>query len=185
MIDDVRDPVSEVANGKFRGHRRFLQRHPRPPGSGCRIVGRAGGSGARATRSRPPQCIPPDRRPANPVPRTYGRWPPVDGVHPFEHTWAWSTLAREHERLEPFLTEGRRVADEHDTFASAVSAFAAQGFSITAAARELHVHPNTVAYRLDRWRDLTGWNPRTFDGLLRSMAVLRLPSPATTPTSGS
>jgi DNA-binding PucR family transcriptional regulator len=44
--------------------------------------------------------------------------------------------------------------------------------SATAAARSLHVHPNTLTYRLDRWHRLTGWDPRTFDGLERSMLVL-------------
>jgi DNA-binding PucR family transcriptional regulator len=35
-----------------------------------------------------------------------------------------------------------------------------------------------VKYRLDRWEQLTGWDPRTWDGLTASMVALGLPDPA-------
>jgi sugar diacid utilization regulator len=37
------------------------------------------------------------------------------------------------------------------------------------ARKPLYLHPNTVTYRLDRWQHLTGWNPRSLDGLLSSV----------------
>ena len=59
-----------------------------------------------------------------------------------------------------------------------MDAFAAAGFSVSEASRTLAVHANTVAYRLDRWEELTGWDPRSFNGLVRSVAALRsLPPP--------
>ncbi|MDX1619354.1 MAG: helix-turn-helix domain-containing protein [Nitriliruptorales bacterium] len=98
------------------------------------------------------------------------------GVHSFATSWAWAVLAREHERLDGFLEDGRRVARENPPLAETVEAFANHDFSVTAAARKLHIHPNTATYRLDRWRELTGWDPRTFEGLLRSLAALRIPT---------
>jgi hypothetical protein len=31
-----------------------------------------------------------------------------------------------------------------------------------------------VTYRLQRWAQLSGWDPRTFDGLTRSLAACRV-----------
>lgn len=97
------------------------------------------------------------------------------GIHSFERSWVWAVLSRDRDRLSGFLDDGRRVALENPTLAETVEAFAANGFSVSAAARQLHVHPNTATYRLERWLELTGWDPRTFDGLVRSLAALRLP----------
>jgi len=58
--------------------------------------------------------------------------------------------------------------------AEAVHAFVKHGYSVTAGARVLHLHPNTVKYRLDRWRELTGWDPWAPDGLTKSLLSLRL-----------
>ncbi|HEX6448754.1 MAG TPA: helix-turn-helix domain-containing protein, partial [Trebonia sp.] len=57
----------------------------------------------------------------------------------------------------------------------AVRAYAQHGFSITAGAQALSIHPNTMKYRLDRWERLTGFDPRTLDGLLRSLLGIVLP----------
>lgn len=96
------------------------------------------------------------------------------GIHAFDESWLWAVLLRESDRLEAFLDEGRRVARENPSVAETVQAYAASGFCVSVAARQLHVHPNTATYRLDRWRELTGWDPRSFDGLARSLAALRM-----------
>lgn len=96
------------------------------------------------------------------------------GVESFDSTWLWAILKRDAERLDGFLEEGRRVARENPPLAETVEAFAAADFSVSAAARELHIHPNTATYRLERWLELTGWDPRTFDGLARSLAAIRI-----------
>lgn len=86
--------------------------------------------------------------------------------------WLWATLAGADERLQPVLASGRRVADDHPHLVAAVRAFAASGFSVSAAARRLGLHANSVSYRLDRWHELADWDPRTFTGLTRSVAAL-------------
>lgn len=96
------------------------------------------------------------------------------GIHSFEDAWMWAVLSRDADRLHCFLDTGRAVARDNGQLAETVTAFAENGFSISAAAAQLHIHPNTAAYRLRRWCDLTGWDARTYDGLTRSLAALRL-----------
>ena len=98
------------------------------------------------------------------------------GTARFEDAWLWATLTDRRERLRPLLTVGAEIAASHPHLAEAVRAFADGGFSVSAAARRLGLHANTVAYRLDRWESLTGWDPRSFPGLARSLASLRLPT---------
>ncbi|GGI06011.1 PucR family transcriptional regulator [Egicoccus halophilus] len=93
----------------------------------------------------------------------------------FEDAWLWATLTGARERLEPLLADGAGAAQRHPHLAEAVRAFADAGFSVSQAGRLLSLHANTVAYRLDRWAELTGWDPRTFAGLSRSLAALRVP----------
>lgn len=90
----------------------------------------------------------------------------------FEDVWMWATLLSSAERLEPLLAPGREVAADHPHLAEAVRAFADHAFSVSEAARQLGLHANTVAYRLERWQELTGWDPRRFAGLTRSVASL-------------
>lgn len=96
----------------------------------------------------------------------------------FEDAWLWATLTGADERLSRLLAPGRAVAEDHPHLSVAVQVFAAAGFSVSAAARSLGLHANTVSYRLDRWLELTGWDPRTFAGLTRSMAALGPVTPA-------
>jgi sugar diacid utilization regulator len=101
----------------------------------------------------------------------------VEHPHPataFEDVWLWATLADAEERLRELLTSGAEVAAKHPHLAQAVAAFGEHGFSVSEAARQLEVPANTVGYRLERWSGLTGWDPRTFDGLVRSLAAIRL-----------
>ena len=92
----------------------------------------------------------------------------------FEDVWLWATLTGSDERLRGVLTAGADLAESHPHLAEAVVAFGAHGFSVSEAARRLVLHANTVGYRLDRWGELTGWDPRTFAGLVRSLAAIRL-----------
>lgn len=94
------------------------------------------------------------------------------GWHAFEDTWLWAVLRHESNRLDAFLEAGRRTAADHPSLADTLRAYADGGFCLSVAARQLHVHPNTASYRLDRWRELTGWDPRTFGGLARSLAAI-------------
>ena len=53
-------------------------------------------------------------------------------------------------------------------------AFFDAGFNVTRSAAQLHVHPNTVVYRLGRIRDLTGRDPHDPDDLLVLSLGLKL-----------
>jgi hypothetical protein len=92
----------------------------------------------------------------------------------FEDVWPWALLARDLDRARPLLEGAVRTAQDHAHLAEAVLAYARSG-SIADAGRSLGVHPNTVTYRLERWGELSGWDARDFDGLLRSVIALRLP----------
>ncbi|MEH0348278.1 PucR family transcriptional regulator [Rhodococcus qingshengii] len=92
----------------------------------------------------------------------------------FADEWLIATLATHQDELLPLLQAGASVAEEHSHLMDAVRAFARSGFSVSAAARDIHLHANSVTYRLDRWQHLTGWDARTLDGLMKSIVSLEL-----------
>lgn len=91
----------------------------------------------------------------------------------FADVWAEACLAAESARLEPLLARGIAVATQHSHLASTVLAFMAADMSVARTADRLHLHPNSVTYRLQRWSELSGWDARSFDGLARSAAACR------------
>jgi sugar diacid utilization regulator len=96
-----------------------------------------------------------------------------DPVVVFGAAWPWALVARELDRVRPLVEGAVRTARDHGHLAEAVLAYADTG-SIADTGRRLGVHANTVTYRLDRWAELTGWDARGFEGLLRSVIALRL-----------
>jgi PucR C-terminal helix-turn-helix domain/GGDEF-like domain len=97
-----------------------------------------------------------------------------EGVADFARDWHAATVVASERRLAGLLEPGITHARQSPELARTIEAFAGSGFSMSKAARSLHVHTNTVAYRLNRWAELTGWDPRTHDGLLRSTSALAL-----------
>ncbi|MFJ9246657.1 helix-turn-helix domain-containing protein [Streptomyces sp. NPDC101776] len=83
--------------------------------------------------------------------------------------WLRASLVDSRDRLLPLFADVRRIAGEQPQLAETVLAFADAGLSLAHAADALRIHPNTVAYRLGQWHRLTGTDPRTFTGLLRSV----------------
>jgi hypothetical protein len=65
-------------------------------------------------------------------------------------------------------SKGRRLPDPD---LAAIRAFAAADLNVARAAERLHVHPNTVRYRLQRIADTTGHDPRTFAGLVELLCI--------------
>lgn len=96
------------------------------------------------------------------------------GLQRFEDCWLQALVIRGEDQLRPTLLVGIDVAKKDQHLAEAVTAFAESGFSVAATARTLMIHANSVTYRLERWHRLTGWDPRTFSGLAKSMAALEL-----------
>jgi hypothetical protein len=103
-----------------------------------------------------------------------------DSVVFFDQEWLLATLLTHRQRLAPLLQADREIAGSHPHLAEAVRAYADNGFSVTGAGRAMHLHPNTVKYRLERWRAVTGWDPRTPTGLTKSLLSLRMFPPAPT-----
>ncbi|MFI5783279.1 PucR family transcriptional regulator [Nocardia sp. NPDC051570] len=103
--------------------------------------------------------------------------------HParFDEQWLAATVLPHAARLSALLEPCRTPAAEHPELAETIQCFARHDMSLAATGRALHVHPNTVKYRLDRWHDLTGWDVRTWDGLSRSMIGLELLAPTGAP----
>ncbi|HYG57664.1 MAG TPA: sugar diacid recognition domain-containing protein [Symbiobacteriaceae bacterium] len=60
------------------------------------------------------------------------------------------------------------------TFRQAIEAYARSGMSLAAAAEALGVHRHTLGYRLEQVTDVTGLDPRTWDGLLRLFLGLKM-----------
>lgn len=96
------------------------------------------------------------------------------GVVDFDHQWHAATVLASGHRLSDVLAKGIERARQSPDLAATVIAYADNGFSKSAAAKALHLHPNTVAYRLARWAQLTGWNPEQREGLLKTLAALEL-----------
>ncbi|MFI9585528.1 helix-turn-helix domain-containing protein [Streptomyces sp. NPDC052236] len=48
------------------------------------------------------------------------------------------------------------ILADQPAIADTVRAYADTGYSVSACARRLHIHPGTAAYRLERWRTFTG-----------------------------
>ncbi|MFF7753794.1 helix-turn-helix domain-containing protein [Streptomyces sp. NPDC007971] len=96
------------------------------------------------------------------------------GVHRYADVWL-SALAEESAAdTRPLFEDAIAAARTHPHLADAVRAFADHGFSVAAAARAVHLHANTLTYRLDRWRELTGLDCRDYMGLVTSRTAVEL-----------
>jgi sugar diacid utilization regulator len=104
----------------------------------------------------------------------YGRGLSENRVVWFERDWLAITLFQREARLAPMLAPDRGKSSLHGDAAVAVSGLIDNGFSFSATGRALHLHPNTVRYRVERWQQLTGWDVKTRQGLLCSIAALGL-----------
>jgi DNA-binding PucR family transcriptional regulator len=65
--------------------------------------------------------------------------------------------------------------DQYDDLVETLTAHVQEGGRRTDTAKRLHVHPNTLDYRLRRIREITGVDPGDRDGaqLLRSALIVR------------
>lgn len=66
-----------------------------------------------------------------------------------------------------------------------LQAFADADMNVTQTAKDLHVHPNTLRYRLGRIRERTGRDPHTFHGLVDLICLLTLLSEAGEDSDGA
>lgn len=96
----------------------------------------------------------------------------------FPDQWLLATVLPRADRFASILESCRVVARTHPDLAETIRVFADNGFSLTATARVLHIHPNTVKYRLNRWQELAGRDIHTWQGLSDSMIALSMPAPS-------
>lgn len=90
-------------------------------------------------------------------------------IRRFDDDWLLASILAQRERLEPVLADRREVILANAHLVKTIETFVDAGFSVTETARRLQLHPNSVAYRLDRWKRLTCWDARTFRGLSQSL----------------
>jgi len=102
----------------------------------------------------------------------------------FDEEWLLATLVSHRASIERVLAPGVAVAQRKSHLVEALRAFSRSGFSVAESARLVGVSPNSLRYRLTRWRALTGWDPWTFDGLSRSMMAIDLAEVATGRAAG-
>ncbi len=87
----------------------------------------------------------------------------------FADGWLECALLPAVAALSPLLERPMAVAGQAPDLATAVTVFSEAGFTLAEAARRMHLHPNSVAYRLNRWHELTGLDPRRFPDLALSL----------------
>ncbi|WP_095870435.1 CdaR family transcriptional regulator [Rhodococcus sp. ACPA1] len=97
-----------------------------------------------------------------------------DDVAAFSDVWFEACVLSRIDLIEPLVRDALAIARGNPQLVQTVWTYSEMGMSIAATARSMHLHANTVTYRLERWAELTGWNPRTFGGLARSVSVYRL-----------
>jgi PucR-like helix-turn-helix protein/diguanylate cyclase with GGDEF domain len=69
----------------------------------------------------------------------------------------------------------RALSDEDRAAAvETVRAFSDADLNVAKAAQQMHVHPNTVRYRLQQIATKTGHDPRTFTGLVELLCILEI-----------
>jgi hypothetical protein len=84
------------------------------------------------------------------------------------------------ETLEPLL---QYDLAHHSALVPTVRAYVEAGFNLTRSAEVLHVHPNTVMYRLRRVKELSGRDPHDPDDLLILFLALKLAEVSPAPQS--
>lgn len=97
-------------------------------------------------------------------------------IRVFERDWHEAILLAERSRFGGLLASAIDVAGANPHLTETVLAFAAADMSIAATALAVHVHANSVTYRLDRWSQLSGLEARSFRGLCQSVIACRLAS---------
>ena len=95
-------------------------------------------------------------------------------LSPFEHLVA---AADRSTRRSIALDAAALIENGSGSLMETLRAYLDSDLDVTATAKALFVHPNTVRYRLRRIGELTGFDPQRFSGLVQLHTVARLSEP--------
>lgn len=85
----------------------------------------------------------------------------------FRQDWFACVLASQLPRLAPLVANAVAALEADDFTAETVQAYLDHDGRLGPTGETIHVHPNTVSYRLERFAERTGVDPRTNEGLLQ------------------
>ena len=92
----------------------------------------------------------------------------------FEKAWVEACLLSHALSFSPIVDHADDLSRTHRHLADVELAFSHADMSIARTAKAMHIHANTVTYRLDRWSKVACWKVRTFDGLIKSVIATRV-----------
>jgi hypothetical protein len=91
-----------------------------------------------------------------------------------QHLLTGATLTTRLHLLEKARMIRGLPATERQTMRETLQGFAAANLNVTRGAAELHIHENTLRYRLRRLRQRTGHDPQSFAGLLELLCLMEV-----------
>lgn len=91
-----------------------------------------------------------------------------------QHLLTGATLTTRLHLLEKARMIRNLHATERQTMRETLQGFAGANMNVTRGAAELHIHENTLRYRLRRLRQRTGHDPQTFAGLLELLCLMEV-----------
>lgn len=92
----------------------------------------------------------------------------------FRKDWRACLTLQSAQQLQGVLADAVEAMTEHAELRNTVAVFLEEDASLVSTGRRLHLHPNTVAYRLARLADATGLDVRTSAGTADALAALAL-----------
>ena len=105
-------------------------------------------------------------------------WKP-DAIYHIKNVGMFITLTHaSHERKAELAHQILAPLLGDDQLFKTVRIFLTTGLNLTEAAKQLHIHRNTLIYRLDKTKKLVGLDPRSFDDALQIKLGLMFYSPA-------
>ena len=88
--------------------------------------------------------------------------------------WFECLVSESRTSVEPLVADAVAELRRSEEAVETLGALVAENGNLTGAARRLHLHPNTVAYRVQRLKEISGLDVRAENGLLMAQLALAL-----------
>jgi PucR C-terminal helix-turn-helix domain len=95
----------------------------------------------------------------------------------YERSWLDILTAGAMDRIADRLQPGLDAVKAHPDLADTAWAYLQHRLSFVQTAQVLHLHPNSVRYRIDRWTELTGWGFDSADDRALTRTAIRAARP--------